>query len=523
MPLPIITTLGDTTIAGMLEAAQAANVRARQADVERRLLMLQGNWRHYVEAYIANTYRIDAVKLAIQRRVKRTYNLLDQICNRVCVAYSVPPVRELAGAPEETQQAFTALIRESKIVTKAKTWERLAFATGVLVTVPRVRLDPAGQGPRLDYEMILADRADVYTDTADPMGDPQAIVYQLRHGSDFSSDPMQTVVLDANAWWYLDRAGRRIGKVEHGAGIFPGTVWRLDEPIDDWWCSFRGEGIADATIEVAHLAARMDWVRHSQDRYREYLGGENVDMIPTQAAGAEGPVVIPLPPDSYELDALAVNTPVSNHLEHINSYIRQAAESLGVPAIVVDFEMLQEGSNADAMNVAQHAALAKLRNSHLDYYRQSEHDSAWKTALVLRGMGHPAAREIKPDVVRERFAITYPELTFVDHPMKRAEVSEKRIDLGLSSTFREYRGYYPELTAAQAREQVLAIAKEEGELNEFYIQHNIPRGAGARLKTLAQMQGAIGGEASGVARQPEDDDDDDAGEPGRASAGGGDR
>lgn len=515
--LPIITTLGDQTTAGMLRRAQEMEVRARQADAERRVLIMQENWRHYVWAYISETYKVPAVKEAIRRRVKRTYNVLQQICGRVCVAYTIPPIRELKGASQQSQEAFARVLKQSQITTKAKTWERMTFATNVMLTVPRVVPDSAGQGKRLTYDKILADRAEVYTDTSDPMGDPIRVVYDCKHGSDFSPDPLQTIVLDDVAWHYFDHKGRRIGRIDHGAGICPATVWRLDDPIDDWWNSHRGDGIVDATIEVAHLAARMDWVRHSQDRYREFIAGEDIAKIPTQVAGNEGPTAIPLPPDAIEFAALAVNTPIDNHRDHIQLYLRQAAEMLNVPAILVDFDVT--GGAETERSVQQQSALAKVRNGHLDYYRVSEHDLAWKTALVLRGMGHPDARLLPPDQVLESFSIGYPELTFVDHPREQTAVSEKRIALGLSSTFREYRTYYPHLTFEQAREQVLAIAQEEGELNQYFIEHNIPRGADARQKTLAQLQGSIGGEASGVARQPQQQDEShgNGSEPGRAA------
>ncbi len=513
--IPIIQTLGDQTVSDMLRRAQESEVRARQADAERRILMLQENWRHYVWAYIATIYKVPAVRDAVRRRVKSTYNVLQQICGRVCVAYSVPPIRELKGAPQVSQEAFARVMRESEISIKAKTWERITFASNVMLTVPRVVQTP-GHGPRVVYDKILADRAEVYTDTLDPMGAPTRVVYDVKGGSDFSPDPLQTIVLDDVAWTYFDGKGRRIGRIAHNAGVCPATTWRLDDPIDDWWSSHRGQGIVDATIEVAHLAARMDWVRHSQDRKREYFAGEEIGKIPTQVAGNEGPTAIPLPPDAIRFDAFDVNTPIDNHRDHIQLYLRQAAEMLGVPAILVDFDVT--GGAETERSVQQQSALAKLRNNHLDYYRVSEHDSAWKTALVMRGMGHPDARHMPPDMVRESFGISYPELTFVDHPREQAAVSAMRIKLGLSSTFREYRTYYPHLTFEQAREQVLEIAAEEGELNEFFIQHNIPRGADARNKTLAQLQGSIGGDASGVARQPQDQSNGGPAEPGRAAA-----
>lgn len=520
--IPIIQTLGDREVALTLARAQEMNVRARQNDARVRLLMLQENWRHIVWAYINGIYKTPAVKESIRRRVKGTFNVLQQICNRVCVAYKVPPIRTLKDASEASQQELAKIVKESKLVTRAKKWERRTFAMNVVITVPRVREDVTGSGKRLDYETITPDRCEVYTDNGDPLGDPVRIVYTCKDTADYTPDPMATVVLDDQAFHYFDSRGRRVAApVVHGAGIFPGTVWRASEPDDDdWWDSHRGSGLVDATIEVAHLAARMDWVRHGQDRYREYAISAEMSTVPNQVAGAEGPQEVPLAPNAFRADALNINTSIDNHLAHIKAYLHQAAESIGVPSVLVDFDMgATNYSNVTGLATAhQHEALGELRASYIEFYREAEEDSAWKTALVLRGMGHPSARLLAPDMVKESFAITYPELTFVQEPLARATVSEKRIQLGLSSTIREYHAAHPELTFDQAREQVIAIAKEEGEINELYIQGNRKRGEANKMN-LAQMQGQQGGIKSGEERQPEDDDDDDSSSrPGRADS-----
>ena len=514
MPLPIITTSGSRAVAELLAHAQEANVRARQADAEQRVLLLQENWRHLVVSYVGNIYRTPAVRQAIQRRIKRTYNVLQQIANRVCVAYKIQPVRQLEGARDDQREAFAALMRESRIATKAKTWERHTFACNVAITVPRVYESPAGLGPQLTYEMILPDRCEAYTSDNDPMGDPVMVAYTVKDGSDFTGQPLQSIVLDAEAWHYYDHRGNRIRSVPHGAGVFPGTVWRLEDPVDDWWSSHRGSGIVDATIEVAHLAARMDWVRHGQDRKREVLFAGDMPKIPTQIAGAEGPVEIPLPPDLARLDVFDLNTSIENHLAHIRAYLHQAAESIGVPSTLVDFD---PSATSGEINAQQHAALADVRQSHIEWYRQAEHDSAWKTALVLRGMRHPSARLLPPDLVRESFAIDYPDLLYVEEPTTRLSNAKARVAQGLSSTFREYLREHPSITFAEAREQVLAMAREEGELNQFYITNNIPRDPDQRQKTIAQLQGQAGGEASGESRN-EDAQNDDSDEPGRADS-----
>ena len=511
MPIPIITTHGASAVALMLARAQESNVRARQADAERRILMMQDNWRHIEISYIASLYKSAVVRDAISRRVKRTYNVIQQIANRVCVAYKIPPLRTIGGTDAQ-KQAFAALNAESRIATKAKTWERYTFACNVVIVVPRVRGSADGQGKRLDYEMILPDRCEVYTDSGDPMGTPTSIAYSTKDGSEFSADPLSYVVLDDEAWHYFDAKGRRIGRVDHGAGIFPGVVFRLADPIDDWWDSHRGAGIVDATIEVAHIAARMDWVRHSQDRKREIFFASNLGAIPFQVAAAEGPLAIPLAPNEASLQVLDVNTPIAAHVDHMRLYLHQAAESIGVPAQLVSFDF--EGGAETERTAGQHAALADVRDGHVEWYRQAERDLAWKTSLILRGMGHPSASMLPPDMVRETFGIQFADLLYVEAPVARLANSKERVALGLSSTFREYHREHPSLTFAESRDAVLTMATEEGELNAYYIEHNISRDPASRLKTLAQLQGAQGGKTP-----PKDAlEDDTAEQPGRAPA-----
>jgi hypothetical protein len=431
------------------------------------------------------------------------------------VAYKQPPVRQLKDAPTSSQAAFTKILEESRIVTRAKTWERQVFALNVVIVVPVVRDSTDGTGKRLCYDTILPHCAEVYTDEADPMGDPVAVVYTAKDGSEYSLKPLKTIVLDREYWRYYDKDDRLIGEVPHNAGVFPGVAFRLSEPVDDWWDSTRGAGLVDATIEVGHLAARMDWVRHGQDRFREFLFSKALAGQPTQVAGAEGPVEIAVDPGEAGYTATNLVVSIDEHVKHIRFYRDEAAESLGVPSVLADFEAsgANAGNTSALASAQQQAALADLRASHIDYYREAEGQLSWKTALVLRGMGHPLAGELDPAMVAESFDIQFPDLTFVADPKSRLDVAKQRIDLGLSSEVREYQREHPELTMDEAREQVHAIALEVGELNQFYIEHNIPRASADRMKTLAQVQGAIGGEASGETRKQNDDNAD---EPGRA-------
>lgn len=517
MPIPIITTQGEAAVARMLHEAQRQNTEARQADAAKRLFMLQENWRHVVYAYVNTLYKTDAVKQNISKRIKRTFNILLQITRRVCVVYKQPPVRRLKGAPQASQDAWSALMREAQVATKMQDVEKRVFAANVDILVPTVYEDPSGRGKRLRYDELLPHCTEVYTSDHYPMGPPETAVYTVKSGSEFDGQPLRTAALDAEAVRYYDQRDRLVRTERHGAGIFPGVPFRLEHPIDDWWCSHRGGGVIEATVEGAHLLARLDWVRNGQDRFKEVMASENIARAATQVAGAEGPIEIPIDPSEFRFEVFDVNTAITNHEAHIKLYLHQAAESVGVPSVLVDFDF-SSGNTANTnpqSAAAQHAALADLRNQHIEWYREAERELAWRTALVLQGTGHPLADLLPPDMVAEEFEIEFPELTFVEHPQTRVAVAKERIAIGLSSTVREYQREHPDLTHEEAKAQVIAIAEEEGELNELYIRNNWPRGA-AEKQTLAQAQGAQGGMASGQARQPQDDTNDDPEQPGRA-------
>jgi hypothetical protein len=512
MPLPIVTTLGDRVVAQVLSRAQEQNTRARQAAAAKRVLIMSENWRTLVYAYIGTQIKTDTVKVAISRRVKRTFNVMRQLVARACVSYKIPPVRSLEGASEAAQEAFAGVLKEACIATRAKKWERDTFAHNVAHVIPVVREHPDGRGPQLSYQIVLPHCAEVTTSVQDPMA-PAVLVYTAKDGSDFSQEPLQTIAIDDEAWRYYGRNDAAIRTKPHGAGVFPGVPFRLEDPEDDYWLSHRGSGIEDATIEVAYRAARMDWIRDQQDRKREVFYTESMAKVPKQVAGADGPMHIPLNPNAAKLDVLDTETSIDEFMKHIRVYLHQAAESLGIPSVLVDFDpgATNYANVTSTASANMQAALAEVRQSHIDFYEEHERELAWKTALVLRGSGHPAAKHLEPDMVYDKFRIEFPELSFTQDPMARAGVSEKKVTLGLSSTFREYQAWNPHLTREQAREQVLAIAEEEGELNQFYIEHNIPRAAADRMKTLAQVQGKIGGEASGEQRNDDDDDDTERG------------
>lgn len=500
MPLPIIETTAKRTIREMAERAMDAKTAARKNAAERKLLIMQGNWRGLAQSYVGGLYSEDAVRRAVSRRVKVTANVLMQVCKQVCVAYEREPMRRIMGASEEQEKAYARVTREAQIRVCGKEWERKTFGLGATIVVPIVR------NQRFGYMHLLPHAFELIADPADPMGDPLAVVVELADSSDRTDRPLKYALLDHEAWWFYDERSQPIGQpLYHNAGIFPGTTFRLSKPEDDWFDQFRSDGLVDATLEVAHLRARMDWVRFHQDRFKETLATEHLKKMPSQVAGAEGPVELGVHPAEVKLDALDVNTSIENARAHIRDHIEAACESYGIPVSAVDVSHLVE-SVTPLGHLISHQAAEKIRSDHAAHLDHAERDLAWKSALMLRGMGHPDAGNLPPDLVRQGFEIEFIASPYLQDPKTQLEVDKAEVDQGLASTYRVYMRRHPGVTFEEAKAEVDKIAEEEATLDKVYIQHGLPRDSGLRGASREQLLGTIGGQRSGQVRsEPQDD------------------
>lgn len=505
MPLPIITTLSDVTTTQMLERLEDRSVHHRQVEISRRVDIVEGDWKDQGLTSLRRLYRTPAIAEEVAKFWKPSPNIATALLGIVAVAYEHPPIRVLKDASLEAQAAWASAMKESNIRTKARMWERMAWAANVVITVPIVRR--GNRGPELQYETFLPHHTEVFVDPRDPMGGPKAILASYQDiGDNFFDQPTRFVVVDDKAWHYYDGEGRITKEsVPHGAGIFPGTVWRLRDPVDDFWSTMYGAGVFDVTIECANIHARMDWVRFGQDRKKETLASKRLDQIARQAFKANGPFEVRMDPADFRYEVHDLNTPVDSFVGHIVQHAREAARLWDIPPDMIDFRPGAEALDP-SVNAQQHHQVARIRDRSIEWFRRSEEDNAWKTALVMRGMRHPLSKLVPPEAVADRFEVNYPKFTFVEHPKVKVEVLEGERDLGVKSTFDCYQELNPGSTPAEARKEVLRVAEEEAELEKIYIEHNLPRRGHDRRQNIAELQGALGGMQGGVARKEKKDD-----------------
>ena len=476
-----------------------------------RLNILAGSFAPYVAAFVAPRYKEPTVRKKVISWISSSPNIMQALCDLACKVYKKSPTRELKGAKVRTSTAYRKVLKEARWNVKAKMLERRVYAANVAIVVPVVRM---GQlGPVLHYDTLLPHATEIDPDPSDPWGSPRAACWELP-SPHVVDGPKHAAILDKEAYHFYED-DKLVRTVPHNAGVFPGVAFRLRESpaLNDWWDSARGEAVVQHQLMAAHILARMRYVRHGQDRKKEFVVAEGIDKLPFQVAGAEGAIEFPIHPSEFEYIVQDVNTSIDEHSKHMRLELREAARSMGFPPDLIDFD---PGTEAIESIVAQqqHATLADMRDDAIDFFDVGEHELAYKTALVLRGANHPAARLIEPSEIYDRFTVKWPDLTFVEHPKVRLEVAKMRIDLGVSSVPREYAAMH-DIPFEEARAEVVKIAEEEIEIGSMFAEHNVSRVADDRHQNLAQLQGRQGGLASGETRKNENNEDGEHSSSGR--------
>ena len=275
------------------------------------------------------------------------------ITSAVAIAYDSGVRRLLKGASPDAQAAFSELVKESQAATKAPHWNKYAFFLGPTLVVPCIRKG------RLSLDLIRPEVCDIRADPEDPMGTPAAAAWS-------SSGSAAFVLLDDTAWRYLDDRGKDTkDPQEHGYGQFPGAVFRLDEPVDDWWPRNYQERLVDATITTAYTYAKMQWVRKSQNKKLLMVIGETEGLPKGQVLDPELALTITSNPQATTVQVADFDSSPQHFLDEIRFTLETIIESYGIPQSAVSYDIGKDGGPL-ALSIKKER-LGHLREAQIPY------------------------------------------------------------------------------------------------------------------------------------------------------------
>lgn len=461
----------------------------RRAEYSRRVLILKDRFAPLIHQRIIQVYQKSRSHEQLLKFVSVGTNVCNRVVRELAFVYQRPPTRRLridGRVGELANERLAAANRESGIAVKAKQWGQYAFALNIVWVLPGV-WDRVG-GKRLEYQLVLPHTAERIT--SDDPNYTDILLWPTGDGG------WQAV--DGEAYYWLDDqfAPRRI--VPHMLGRQPAIPLRVSEPPPgDFWDIGRGHRLAESTIECGRIAAVMSWVRQAQNRKLVTVFGELEGLDRDQVGSPESAITgkTDAGPEAISFTVHDFETSVSEFKAEMRWHIEQVTESYGVPITTVDPE---PASTGDAVNVFApagpqlHAAQSELRDDQIEFARPFDLELAVVTHELLARHRHPAS--ISPALVAETYEARWQPLSFVDHPLRRLDVYERKMALGLMTHADAMIEEYGDMTPTEAHDLVLANLADKAEIDLFYAEHNV--GIDPRVSSIAQIQGRAGGQAA---------------------------
>lgn len=494
----------------------ARNVSRRFGSDERkrralqRYLIYKEDYAQLVVEKLETRQSDEDTRAQMRKHIVTGLNPALDICRKLCVVYREGAQRRVEGVGEAQQEAFKDALRESRIAQLAMHWHRAAFILGPVAVIPVI-----ARSGKLRFDTLLPHFYDVLRDPDDHMGTPSAVAWTVRPDHD---TPMpakaDTVVLDGAAWrYYRTTRGdlELIDVQEHGVGVFPGSILRLDTPFDDdWYGSSYNTRVAELTVEVAFVATAMSFVRKTQNKkLMTIIGNIDKGLAKGQTLDPEHPLVGETDEDGdLDISAIDFDTAIENFKAHIRFYQEQLIEAFGIPDSAVSHDP-KATTGGERLSVT-HQGLTEIRNEHIPHCRDFESDLWPKAVQLMQGQRHRLAGQLPPvDAVRSGFVLEIPPLarTFAD-PAQERDHYDWELSRGQTSEFQLMRNRHPHLTETQIKALVEKNLEERADFLEELASRGLSGGEGG-VRTAQEAFGAMGPAVRDGQAQPPDDGEDD--------------
>ncbi|WP_434424600.1 hypothetical protein [Nannocystis pusilla] len=434
---------------------------SRKGSALRRLRILQEDFRESIIVRICETHAQPEVRDRISKFASVAVNPARDITSTVAMCYDAGVRRILRGATPDQQAAFQELVNQAQASTKAPYWNRYAFFLGPTMVIPSVRKG------KLALDLIRPEVCDIRQDPEDPMGLPVASAWSVSGGD------AAFVMLDQEAWRYLDQQGRDVRPPQtHNLGFWPGSVFRLDEPVDSWWPRNYQERLVDATVQAAYIYAKLCWVRKSQNKKLLAIVGQTVKVPRGQVLDPELALTIDSDPQATTVQVADFDTDPKNFLAEIRFILEVIIESYGIPQSAVTYDVGQEGGPL-AISIKKER-LGHLRAAQIPYLDRGEHE-LWPAAVaVARVAGHPLGRRLPPpDEVKEMLDVQWPRLRVIDDPLAREALYKEQLKRGGVSPIDMLQEDRPDLTREECQELLRQNLADYAALAEELTSRNL--------------------------------------------------
>lgn len=477
----------------------------RRAEARRRLDLYRGDYKGRVCALVRDRIADQETAHEVCKHVNTAHGLVAAVANACAVVYQRGVRRELRSDDAAAAAAFAEIVTESGVAAVGPALNALSWVMGPVVMMPHVG-DVRGER-RLLVTLATADRYAVRLHRSAP-DVLEAVLWQRDDGVFVEVDDKrwrywtaQGDPLDDGAW---DRA--------HPLGYCPATPLRARPWIAyDWTGTTDHRGLCDAALEVAFMHALGRWVRTQNAGPATEITAPPEKYAKLQALGHPSrPLVFDAMPQEVRVQVHDRTVDPRHYLSEIQAQVNAAVIPYGIPPSAVTF--VNDQSNWGVLSLSMTpGALATQRDAQAPLLWVGEVD-LWRIVCdVVRASDHPLAGAIPPrDEVKRILRVAIPDLSDPKEQSTRMDVFERKLPHGLASAEDLLMESRPELTRAEAREEIQERRRALAEQYEELARRNLPADAQRAIvlasatggvESVAQAQGREGGQVSGVVRR----------------------
>jgi len=456
------------------------------SQAEARAKIMRGDWAELLKQKINDVHVSPFFASQVEKFASTTINVAQLIAGNVAVVYKMGARRLVDD--ERSQDALRQYYAEASVDAQAPSWNRLSFAAGPVLAVPRVTSHGTGK-----VETFASDAFEVLADPEDPMGAPPlAAIWKM---SAQQPDGAVYEAADGVAYYRIGGHGEVLSALPHDVGVFPGVLMRsrLADPHDPHDIAAT-DFLAGSTLLVGYFFARLNMRRKQQDANTTTIAGSVENMPKAQALiGGERPLILHTTAgDDVSVDVHDLNMAPDQHIKHINAIMEWTVEQVGIPQSAVTFDTSGKETDSIALNVSADR-LATLRAAQVPFFRRAEKELAIKSALVMRAMGHPLRFDIDPQAVMDSFRVEFPDLNRAGDPLAVSQLEDWELSHMLIDEVDLVMRRHPEMTRAQAEAHLQAKIESRSRIAQQLAERNLILDTSSGMLSTPEVFGRMGG------------------------------
>lgn len=395
-----------------------------------------------------------------------------------------PPASPPVGEPSK-QTPFESWLDAADLDGVMAEAQQLARFNDAVWIFPVVRLGPAG-AMELRFVLYTPTAADVETDPGDAT---TAVAWKTWREELLASGVKQKVMYrwTAEKIEKLDERGKPLPNdaVTGPDGVnvlkrLPVTVLRLGWPLDSYYLDGQGGDLYDGTLEVAVLRTLQN-ARFRDSSFKQLaLDADPTKVPPNQVMGN------PAMPIYLGEDASVEVLDLQANLEQMSKVVRERVEELAVTHGIspASWTMSEKAQSGFSKKMDQ-AKVLKRNRKERKYLAAAEQDLYRLCARISQTTGLPTGQlDEKAELV-----VDFTEPVFEEAPGEQVKADAQEIGLGLTNIVELYLRRNPDLTEAEALQQLALNAA----VNERFTPKK-----GAALLDLLAADGAAKPAAAGA-------------------------